>query len=200
MLHCNLINLIKISLNILTCYDIFSQKGVFKLKVIGEKSISSLLHKLLTISIVLWIISIPIALYDLYSATDNIIIYKLGALKFEFKKFNNVSLETGEIILTVILLFILFQVRRILKNFSNGKVLLYDNVKAMRWIGAGYIFYKFAEIYKNIIAGQLLEKNIDLINGSVTVYTFYFNVYILFVGILIFVFAEAYKIIIEKAK
>ncbi|WP_202708976.1 DUF2975 domain-containing protein [Sporosalibacterium faouarense] len=179
------------------------------MKVIGEKSISSKLNSILMIIFILITIILAVALFYFLAMTTKIVDFKphlsleFGSMVFRFDK--NIMPGTALIFSVfsydLILLFIIYNLRRLFKSFSENDVFITKNVSRIRSIGVSVILMSFVWSIYSYSAAKKVVDVVSLSNHNITLdIVFKLNTTMIFCGIIILVFGEIFKIATKIAE
>ena len=177
------------------------------MKIIGNKSLSSFVDKILLIVLIaLIIVTIGWGIISLYSSFngENISFLKektfqnnsFGGLRFRIENNDNIKLSTSFKFLSFFymlnIIYIIYNLKRIFQNLKNKILFCYNNSKWLGQIGIGIIILAVISSFLNLSVGWILHEYLISKNVNVDV-VFNFNIINIFIGLIIFIFSKVYK-------
>lgn len=172
------------------------------MKYIGRKSLSSFLFIIIKISFVVTLIGLcaGILVFFFPSLNDQVPLkasFDYPGLSMSFENAEDIfsyPVYTSIWISGIVLLVILYLLRKIFRNFRNGEVFTDSNVKSMRLTGLSVIILAVVNSITDLMRGRLVVEKLEDLSESMDLQAVIrIDPATLFVGFLILIFAEIFK-------
>ena len=181
--------------------------------ITGKGSLASYLSVILTVVLIILagfiLIGIGLEIFSIF-VDDTVAIVNRVSLNFSGLRFNMLAGPGAEVnisdsfrILTLgyllIVLFIVFNLRKIFKNLKNEKLFDYQNPKFMNRIGVSVILLGVVSSFLRFSSGWMLYDYLVSAGLDVDV-VFQFDITTIFIGIVIILFASIFKKSVDIAE
>lgn len=176
------------------------------MKYVGRKSISSFIFIVIKISFVITFIGLTAGILvfffpSLHEQVPLKMSFDYPGLSIGFENTEDIfsyPVYTSIWISGIVLLLILYLLRKLFKNFRKGEVFSDPNVKTMRLTGLSVIILAVVNSITDLMRGWLVVEKLETLSESVDLHAVIrIDPATLFVGFLILIFAEIFKMAMQ---